>query len=336
MGKGVKVMIFKCKNCDGNTIYSPEHHSMYCPYCDSEKSEKRTNDAYNIATCPDCGGELTIEEHTSALQCPYCDNYIILNDRVENEYLPSKIIPFKFSKEMVKNMLKDKFKRCVFAPTDFLSEARLNSMRGEYVPFWMYDYKTKCVYQGEGVKIRTWRTGNVEHTETSYYNVIRDLDVDYSDVPVDASEKMADNVMDLMEPYNYGEMVPFTPEYMSGFFGEKYNMTSDVVESRARTKMEQSANALLNQSISGYARMTHRTKNVNGVNSKTEYALLPVWKYVYTYNEIMYPFYINGQTGKIVGKVPISKKKVFAYGATLWGVLTGIMLLLGYIVERLA
>ena len=89
-------MIFKCKNCSGNVIYSPEHKKMYCPYCDSEKSEKRTNDAYNIATCPDCGGELTIEEHTSALQCPYCDNYIILNDRVENEYLPSKIIPFKF------------------------------------------------------------------------------------------------------------------------------------------------------------------------------------------------------------------------------------------------
>ena len=102
-------------------------------------------------------------------------------------------------------------------------------------------------------------------------------------------------------------------------------MTSDVVESRARTKMEQSANALLNQSISGYARMTHRTKNVNGVNSKTEYALLPVWKYVYTYNEIMYPFYINGQTGKIVGKVPVSKTKVCVYGITLFFVLNVVL-----------
>lgn len=329
-------MIFKCKNCGGNTVYSPKHHSMFCPFCESEKSEQRTNDAYHIQVCPDCGGELAIEEHTSALQCKFCDNYIILNDRVEGEYCPDRLIPFKLSKEMVKNLMKDKFKKCVFAPTDFLSEARLDSMSGEYVPFWMYDYDTHCVYQGEGVKIRTWRTGNVEHTETSYYDVIRDMDIEYSDIPVDASEKMPDNIMDLMEPYHYGEMVAFTPEYMSGFHGEKYNMTSEVVEPRAREKMAKSADALLKQTTGGYVRLTPRVKNINGKNDRIRYCLLPVWKYVYTYKDIMYPFYINGQTGKIVGKVPVSGKKVCAYGATLWATLTGILLLLGYIVERLA
>ena len=45
----------------------------------------------------------------------------------------------------------------------------------------------------------------------------------------------------------------------------------------------------------------------------------------------MYPFYINGQTGKIVGKVPVSKQKVWVYGATLWGVLTFGILLVGYL-----
>ena len=69
-------MIFKCKNCSGNTIYSPELHAMYCPYCSSENTEERKNDAYNIEVCPDCGGELAIEQYTSALQCKYCNNYI--------------------------------------------------------------------------------------------------------------------------------------------------------------------------------------------------------------------------------------------------------------------
>ena len=207
---------------------------------------------------------------------------------------------------MTKKLLKDNFKRCVFAPTDFLSEARLDSMQGEYIPFWMYDYQTNCKYQGEGVKLRSWRSGNTEYTETSYYSLVRDLDITYNDIPVDASIKMNDNIMDMLEPYNYTEMIEFNPEYMSGFGGEKYNIASAELESRAKEKMAKSADAILSQTVSGYSRITPQLKNINGQNVKTEYSLLPVWKYTYTYKDVLYPFYINGQTGKIIGKVPVS------------------------------
>ena len=324
-------MIFKCKNCGGNTIYSPEHKGMFCPYCESEKSEVRKYDLYNITICPDCGGALEIGEHTSAMQCPFCDNHIILNERVEGEYQPQKLIPFKYSKNMVKNIMKDKFRKCIFSPTDFLSEVRLNSMSGEYIPFWMYDYNAHCTYRGEGIKVRTWTTGEIQHTETSYYDVVRDMNIAYHDIPVDASVNMPDNIMDLMEPYQYNEMVDFAPEYMSGFGGEKYNMAASLVENRAETKMRGSAESILMNSISGYARVNQMQKDVTAQNTASRYCLLPIWKYIYKYNDVLYPFYVNGQTGKIVGKVPISAKKVWAYGLTLWGALTLIILMLGYI-----
>lgn len=328
-------MIFKCKNCGGNAIYSPEHKGMFCPYCNSEKSHERQYDLYNIQVCPDCSGELVIEEHTSATQCPYCNNYIILNERVEGEFAPKKMIPFKYSKEMVKKLMRDNFKSKVFAPTDFLSEVRLNSMRGEYVPFWTYGYDAHCVFKGEGTKVRTWTTGDTQHTETSYYNIVRDINVFYHNIPVDASEAMPDRIMDMMEPYNYGEMVDFAPEYMSGFNGEKYNMTSDIVENRANDKMRESAESILRQCVSGYSGVKAYTRTVQPTNTSTEYCLLPVWKYIYKYNDEQYPFYINGQTGKVIGKVPVSKQKVWAYGATLWASLTGIILLAGFVLTNL-
>ena len=34
-------MIFKCKNCGGNVVYSPERKKMFCPFCESEDSEER-------------------------------------------------------------------------------------------------------------------------------------------------------------------------------------------------------------------------------------------------------------------------------------------------------
>lgn len=321
-------MIYKCKNCGGNVVYDPEKQEMFCPFCESEKSEERTNESGDIKVCPNCGGEIPILEHTSALQCPYCDHYVILNVRIEGEFTPNKIIPFKYGKEKVKNLIKEKFKKNIFAPTDFLSEARLNSMTGEYVPFWMFDYDANCIYQGEGTKVRRWVANDIEYKETSYFDIRRDMDIEFRGIPADASNKMPDNIMDLMEPYQYGELVDFKPEYMSGFEGEKYNLSSGELEFRAKLKMEDSANQLINNSISGYQTVRQMNKNICVNNNEAKYSLLPVWKYIYSYADKQYPFYVNGQTGKIVGKTPVSKHKVMAYGLTIWGVLTAMLFMI--------
>lgn len=316
-------MIFKCKNCGGNVVYSPEKHEMFCPFCDSEKSEERKDyQQGEITICPNCGGEMTVQEHTSAMQCPYCDNYLIFNERVEGEYEPKLIIPFQIGKENCKKSIREKFKKCVFAPTDFLSEVRLNSMQGTYVPYWFYDYDANCDYQGEGTKIRSWTTGNMQYTETSYYSIRRDMDLNFRKIPVDASVQMPDDVMDLMEPFNYEQLEAFKPEYMSGFLAEKYNMTSDLVESRAKQKMNEDAAQMLKDSYAGYSSVRTMKQNITVNNSEVNYGLLPVWKYMYKYKEQDYPFYVNGQTGKIVGTAPVSKAKVWAYAGTLWACLT--------------
>lgn len=331
LGKVGYRMIFKCKNCGGNSIYSPEHKGMYCPFCDSENSQERTDEAGDMKLCPNCGGELQVEEHTSAIQCPYCEHYIILNERVEGEYAPVKLIPFTYSKDMVKKLMKENFGKKIFAPTDFLSEVRLNSMEGEYVPFWLYDYDARCQYDGEGTKVHVHRVGDTEITETSYYHVVRDMSIHYKEIPADASLKMTDEIMDLMEPYQYQEMVDFQPQYLSGFLGEKYNLSAAELEGRARSKMSDSAETYLRQSISGYTRLVQHQKDVSIRDQKAKYVLLPVWKYIYKYKEQLYPFYINGQTGKIVGSVPISKTKVLVYGGTLWACLMAILGMIGYL-----
>ncbi len=298
---------------------------MYCPYCDSINSAQRRDSQGDIRICPNCGGEIMVEEHTSATRCPYCDNYIILNERVEGANEPHLIIPFQYSLEMVKKLMREKFSKCIFAPTDFLSEARLNTMEGDYVPFWLYDYGVNCQYHGEGRKVRVWTSGDTEYTETSVYDIYRDMDVDFEKIPADASLRMPDDVMDLMEPYQYGQLQPFQPEYLSGFFGEKYNMPPEQVEGRAKAKMEEDANKLLHGTITGYGSLINRSQSIQVGSQSADYGLLPVWVYTYQYKDQMYPFYINGQTAKIVGKVPVSAAKVWAYGATLWALLTAIL-----------
>lgn len=323
-------MFFRCKNCGGNVIYSPEKHIMFCPFCESEKSEERAEGdrSGELTICPNCGGEVTVETHTSATQCPYCDSYLIFNERVEGEFEPKTIIPFQMGKETCKKSIREKFKRCLFAPTDFLSEVRLNSMKGIYVPYWFYDYNTRCSFQGEGTRIRSWRSGNTEYTETSFYAVNRDMDINFENIPVDASVEMPDDVMDLVAPFNYSQMESFKPEYMSGFYAEKYNMPAEMIEERAKKLMKDDAVKLMRESYAGYSSVRTIRQDVDVKERKVHYGLLPIWRYIYRYKDKDYPFYVNGQTGKIVGEAPVSKGKVWAYTGTLWGCLTLVLLLI--------
>lgn len=323
-------MIYKCVNCGGNIVYSPESKKMHCPYCDSEESQEIQHAGWNQLTiCPDCGGQIQVQEYTAAMQCPYCDNYIILDERVEGRFLPKMLIPFQLGKEACKKSLREKFEKKLFAPTDFLSEVRLDTIEGVYVPFWFFDYDVNADYQGEGRKVRSWTSGNMSYTETSYYDVRRNININYRNIPVDASIQMPDPVMDLMEPYDYKQLTDFDPKYLSGFYAERYNMEAGQLEGRARQKMAEDTKAIMQQEIIGYSGVREISNSAGVLREEQNYGMLPVWRYHYRYAGQSYPFYINGQTGKIVGTVPISQPKVWAYAGTLWLCMTVIGVCLG-------
>lgn len=310
-------MIFKCQNCGGNVIYSPDKGAMFCPHCEGiESQQKMTGDSEGV--CVNCGAPLEPGEFTSASKCEHCGNYIVFDKRVEGMYRPNLILPFKIGKQNAKEILKKEFKKKAFTPASFLSDATLEKMEGTYVPFWLYDYMANYVFDGEGTKVRTWRSGNKEYTETSYYHVVRDMDIDFDKIPVDASNGMDDKIMDLMEPYDYKVLEEFQEKYMSGFLGEVFNEPSGKLEPRAREKAKSDAEALLNETLSGYRSLRPHHKNLQMDKNGLYYALFPVWVYTYSYRNEKYPFYINGQTGKVIGKTPISMQKLAGYAATVF------------------
>ena len=69
--------------------------------------------------------------------------------------------------------------------------------------------------------------------------------------------------------------------------------------------------------------VTHRNFNLHP--RKAVYALLPVWLLVSHYNGKDYHFAMNGQTGKLIGTLPVSKKRAFGW---FFGLLVGIAALL--------
>lgn len=327
-------MIFKCRNCGGNTVYSPEKGKMYCPHCEGVDSGERVGEG-SLVQCVNCGAPLEITQYTSACRCGHCGTYLILDERVEGAFEPQLILPFCIGKEAAVASMEKEFSRRLFAPADFLSAKSLERMEGIYVPFWLYDYGADYDFEGEGTRVRTWQSGDTEYTETSYFEVIRRMDVDFAQIPVDASIAMDDGIMDLMEPYSYGALTNFSPQYMSGFYGEVYNQGAEELDERAQAKARQASEELMQGSLTGYTTVRPLRKNLKLNREKFSYALMPVWQYVYHYRGQSYLYHVNGQTGKVIGATPVSKGKVMAYGTSVFAAVTALCFMATHLLEIL-
>jgi DNA-directed RNA polymerase subunit RPC12/RpoP len=305
---------------------------MYCPHCEGIDSEVKEA-GVGLQQCVTCGAPISPAQYDSAYRCEHCGSYMIFEERIEGEYEPHLILPFMISKDKAKQIIRDEFGKKLFLPSGFLKEAYLDKMEGIYVPFFMYDYFCQYDYEGTGKKIRTWRTGNTEYTETSYYRIERSMDIDFDKIPVDASILMEDKVMDLLEPFDYKALRQFQSKYMSGFLGEMKNMEADTLEPRARNKARNDAEALMKATITRYSSVKTERQDLRMNNTQTQYALLPVWSYTYQYRGKEYHFKLNGQTGKMIGGIPISLGKVIGYGATMFGGISAALLMVFHILE---
>ena len=312
-------MIFKCNNCGGNVVYDPAKKKMVCPHCESEESQSIVAEE-NRMQCVNCGAPLEPDDITSAMKCPNCGSYHVFEEMVSGEYKPHLILPFMISKEEAAENLKKEFKKRVFTPSGFLSHASISKMEGAYIPFFLYDYDSNAELSATGTKVRSWTEGNYRYTETSYYQVERELDIDFNRIPVDASKEMDNEVMDLLEPYDYKALLDFNEKYMSGFYGEIYSEDLGEVGKRAETKANRASEALLRDSVSGYSTLMNEVKHIDLHEKNREYALLPVWVYDFEFRGQKLRFHVNGQTGKVIGVTPVDKKKVVLYSASVFGI----------------
>ncbi len=268
-------------------------------------------------SCPSCGAELICDESTAATACPYCGNPTIVPGQFSGGWRPDYIIPFKQSKENAIEALKEHYRGKFFLPKAFKKENHVQEIQGIYVPFWMFDGEATGEARYDATRSRTYRSGDYDITETKYYHVYRAGHVAFEKVPVDASSKMPDNHMDSIEPYDYEKLKPFSTAYLPGFLADKFDVTVEQCRQRADQRCEGTLLSALDSTVKRYDSFTLKDSNVKLKRGKVHYALLPVWMLHTKWQGKDFLFAMNGQTGKIVGDLPINWLKVIALFAAI-------------------
>ena len=64
--------------------------------------------------------------------------------------------------------------------------------------------------------------------------------------------------MDMLEPFDYGELTNFDPAYLAGFTAEKYSVEKDQLEKRAYGRSKKYALDYIGKSIEGYSSVTYK------------------------------------------------------------------------------
>ncbi len=261
--------------------------------------------------CQSCGAEIVADANTSATECLYCGNPVVLPKQVSGMFQPDYIVPFKLDKETAKKRLMNFYKGKYLLPKEFKDSNRIEHMQGMYVPFWLFDCNSSGTVNYMGTRSSSWSDAKNIYTKTSYYSLLRSGSINFNRVPVDASSKMEDEYMDGVEPFDYREMKPFDTMYMAGYFADKFDVTVDDTKERIQLRVENSLKDQLRTTVVGYNGVTVKQANVSMHMKDVRYALMPVWVLNTKYNGENYKFIMNGQTGKVAGKLPIDKKKMW-------------------------
>lgn len=279
--------------------------------------------------CNNCGAVILTDANTTATTCSFCGAAIVLGDRLTGALQPARIIPFKINKTQAQQAFVKWCKGGKLTPKGFMTADRIKNITGIYVPFWLYDLNGKGDVDATCTRVRTYTRGDYIYTETKYYHVYRKVDLNYLSVPVDASSKMNDGLMDLLEPYNYHDLKTFNMPYLAGYIAEKYNYTDKEMYSRAKDKASSYVDSYLRSTINSYSSVIYNRKDINVKQRKAYYTLLPVWMVCYDYKDSLHTFAMNGQTGKIVGKPPLSPKKMAAWFAGVSGISFVVLKIIG-------
>lgn len=87
-------------------------------------------------------------------------------------------------------------------PPTFVSEHRIEEIKGLYVPFWLYDCDAAGKMRFDATKVKKWSTDEFDYTRTEHYMVVREGEAGFADVPVNGSDKMEACYMEAIEPFD--------------------------------------------------------------------------------------------------------------------------------------
>lgn len=362
----MEVLTHKCPNCGGPLTFHPDDQKFHCDYClsifteqevtDFEAGEKESQTEsvpedktkeqaqsadqdtveMDLFTCPSCGAEIVTDATTAATYCYYCHNPVVLSGRISGKYRPEMVLPFGIEKKEAVEQFLEWTRKKWFIPKDFFNKKQIEKLTGVYFPYWGINAKISGSFSAKATKVRVWRAGDTEYTETKVYAVRRKGKISFKDFVKNAlSKNTQQKMVSMVQPFRLDKSVDFKSQYLAGFQAEKRDIEIVDLQEEVNRELKDFSREIFKDTVAGYTSVTDTRASISIEDMQNKYLMLPVWILTYRSSDGSkkdYFYAMNGQTGKVSGILPISYQRLGLMSLGIFAGLLALLLIGGYLI----
>jgi DNA-directed RNA polymerase subunit RPC12/RpoP len=316
---------YTCPKCGGRMSYSADKRSLLCDYCGNRLYEYQaiqqgallTGQDFTTALataqghrwelpvertlkCEACGATFALPPGQVSGQCPFCGSAHVITARTGELIEPEGILPFQFGVEDAGQRIRRWLDNLKFRPGDLDNRAAILRPRKAFLPFWAFNL-------GGTLNWRALVAENRGNDNTDW--VPRDgiYLVYHQDLCVPATRAIPKDLLDDLTDYDTKALIPFAPELLADASAEIYQVTLADASLVVRQQALRAGQAHIQSHDLAGESYRDLTLNSGGLIVESyRLVMLPVWITTYRYKKEAFPVAVNGQTGKVAGRVPRS------------------------------
>lgn len=317
------IKTFPCVSCGAKLSFAPGTRTLRCEFCAAENAIAEDDarvEELDLETwlkslqgtveqveeervrCAKCGAEEILDGVHFATKCSFCGTALVSKSYAGRGVKPRSLVPFKVDARAAHAAFEKWLRRQWLAPSDLKRYARNDaSLHGVYLPYWTFDCETATDYTGQ--------RGKRKEKKTDWTSVSGHVAHFHDDVMVMASRSLPASLAGALEHWDTSALVPYKPEFVSGFHAEAYQVGLAESFAVAHQSIDRKIRELVRRDIGGDDQLIEQVQTRYG-RFTFKHVLLPAWVSAYRYRDKVYSFVVNAQTGETGGESPVSWWKV--------------------------
>ena len=331
---------FPCRNCGASMTWDPASDALACAYCGQTVAVPRAEGTIlerplseagaaarglglevRVASCQSCGARVSFDSNATAEVCVYCGSASVLAQSASrNAIRPESLVPLDVSRDEVAAHFRAWLRRRWFRPNALRRTARFDAT-GIYVPFWTFDCRVRSDWSADAghyyyvTRTRTVMVNGKPTVQTYQERRVRwvpawgSREDAFDDLLVLASKALPEELVERLGGFDTRGLVPYQPGYLAGWRAEEYALDLEQAWSAGLARVEAVQRSRCAGDVPGDTQRNLRVQNhLRDVTWK--HVLLPIWSLQYRFRGKLYTVLVHGQSGKVVGKAPLSWAKI--------------------------
>lgn len=315
-------LLEKCAVCQALL----DEEDLFCANCGTEAPHRaasatvETQTATHNFVCQGCGASMSYDASVQALRCPFCGSEGLEKRADAKTLQPELVVPFAIEQQQAERAMREWLGKGFWRPGDLATAAAIDKLTQVYVPYWVFAATTHTYWTADTNK-------TPPRASASWYPIGGEHAGSYNNVLVGASGALTPAETSALCPFDLAGGVASGEIDLNNIVYEQFVVQRKYARPQAQAALEELERVACHEYVPGNARNVHVNVKIEGLTSQP--ILLPVYIMAYRYQDQLFRFLVNGQTGTATGQAPFSYKKLFTIIGISVAVVVGLLAMFG-------